>query len=567
MLDLIAAAATSLSPASAPAAATAQAFDEATVLGMFLAGLALFFSGLAGIKSNLALMTTRRFRLALAKWTDRPVLSAAWGMGAGAITQSSSAVAFLLTGMISAGLISVRKALPIVSWAHIGVTVLVFLASIDIKVGIYYLTGICGLMVAFQLFHAYRHLIGALFAAALLFFGLLLMKDAFVPLPTFHWFGDFVSFVQGSVLAGFVMGAMLRMIVQSSSAIVVLAITLCQGGLFSQDQATMVMYGASIGVGLSVCLLSSNLQGIPLQMSYFQAIINVAAGITFFLLHYVEEFSGVKILHAILDGLPPHQTLAVGFLLLQMVTVIYGIAFGYWGVPLLERLAPPTQEQGLSRTSYIQEAALQDPETALDLADKEMSRILFLFPAYMKAAGADIDDPSVDFVEPATLHSALLSVGGQVREYLTAVLEKELPAGTSERLLRLELRLTLLLALEQNMYDFAAAVQASQPVGAGEFANNLTESMNAVLHLALDAQRSCDPEDVGILMAATNDRGALMERLRRQRLGVANLEHQGKATAFYLTTLFERLVWMLRQLGLAIRQGNDVSALDARDRK
>ncbi|HSI87286.1 MAG TPA: Na/Pi symporter [Candidatus Methylacidiphilales bacterium] len=540
----------------------APAFDEITVLGMFLAGLALFFSGLAGIKSNLQQMTTRRFRLTLAKWTEQPLLAATWGIGAGAITQSSSAVSFLLTGMISAGLIPVRKALPIVAWAHVGVTLLVFLAAIDIRLAIYYATGICGLMMAFQFVPQHRHLVAAMFYAALLFFGLMLMKDAFKPLPSFHWFSDFTDFIQGSVVAGFILGALLRMIIQSSSAIVVLAITLGQGGLFSEDQATMVMYGASVGVGLSVCLLSSNLAGVPLQISYYQAIINVAAGLTFFIIYYVQKvFSIPELSHG--SGLSLDKTLALNFLILQTLTMVYGVLLSHFGVPWLERLAPPTQEQGMSKPHFIQESSLEDPETALDLADREMSRVLRLMPAYTKAAGADISDTdlagevglSEAAQNPAMLHAAMGAVCGQVREYLTAVLEKELYPETSERLLRLELRLTLLLALEQNLFDFTQAVKstAQNPVAA-QFADSLAESLDAVLHLALDAAKSNDLDDITILLAATNDRGALMERLRRSRLSAGELEHQDKATAYYLTSLFERLVWMLRQIGLAMRQ-------------
>jgi hypothetical protein len=47
----------------------------------------------------------------------------------------------------------------------------------------------------------------------------------------------------------------------------------------------------------------------------------------------------------------------------------------------------------------------------------------------------------------------------------------------------------------------------------------------------------------------------MMERIRRTYAeGDAGVEHKDKAGLFHLTSLFERIIWLLRQIGLSLRE-------------
>ena len=193
---------------------------------LFLAGLSLFFTGINGVKSKLQQMSGRKFRQMLAKVTDRPVLAGLVGMGFGAVTQSASAVAFILAGMVATGLISLRRALPVVASSNVGTALLVFLAAIDLRLAVLALIGITGLMINFKIAHRFEALVGALFAIGMLFLGLDMMKQAFAPLPQYAWFIALAAFLKAWAWAPFFLGAALRMVIQSSSAIGVIAIAL-----------------------------------------------------------------------------------------------------------------------------------------------------------------------------------------------------------------------------------------------------------------------------------------------------------------------------------------------------
>ncbi len=526
------------------------------ILARFLVGLALFFHGVSGIRTHLQGLTSRSLRRQLARWARRPLLAGAGGFLFGAVTQSSTAVAFILTGLVSGGLMSVAAALPVVAWANLGTVPLVFFASLDAHLAFLYLLGIAGLALAFGLGSArLRPLIAALFSIGLLFFGLDLMKEAFAPLPSFAWFRDFAAFIQGSALATFVAGAFLRVLVQSSSGIAVIAIALAHGGLLSADQAAMMMYGTGAGVGLSIFLLSSNLRGISRQIALYQALINGFAGLLLCVLYYVEHYAGVPLVLSLARAVAPDPglRLACAFLFLQAAAVAAALFSSRPAARWLARLSPPTDEQDLARPRYLSQEALADPDSALDLADKEQVRLLAHLPAQLatlRPAGPG-EAPRID---PAIRHRASLAVGTEIQGWLRELVEQRPDRDASARLLALEQRQTLVTSLTDTVHGFVETFSRLRAPSAppAPLLESLLESLDLLLLTTLDAARASDPGDLATLLAMTADRGEVMERLRRELLAASGpaLEHGRKSDLFYLTSLFERIVWLLRQLAL-----------------
>src|SRR5262245_5498726 len=222
---------------------------------LFLAGLGFFFTGLDGLKTNLRQLATRRFRSVVSRFTDHPLLAALWGVLLGTVSQSASVVSFVMVGMVASGLLPLERALLVVAWANLGTVLLVFLAAVDIIAAVYILIGVTGIFVAFRLVGRYAAPLRTMFSLGVLFLGLRIMRDATVALPQQPWFAAVLGFLQGSHLLAFVLGAATRTVVQSSSAIAVIALTLSSSGMLDGHLVLLVMYGAAVGVGLSVLLL------------------------------------------------------------------------------------------------------------------------------------------------------------------------------------------------------------------------------------------------------------------------------------------------------------------------
>lgn len=526
----------------------------AELTALFLAGLALFFHGVGGLRTHLNGFTSRRLRQQLARWARHPVLAGVWGFLFGAITQSSTAVTFILTGLVANGLMSIAHALPIVAWANLGTAVLVFFASFNQHLAVLYLLGVFGLAFAFNAAPArWRPVLAALFSAALLFYGLHLMKDSFAPLAGFAWFNDVAAFIHGSAFATFIFGMLLRLLLPSSSAIAVIAIALAHGGILSGEQAAMMMYGTAVGVGLSIFVLAADLRGIPRQLALYQALINSCSGLTLGVLYYVERLTGVPLALGLARRLADSDSLrlAFAFLFLQVTAVAAALLFSRFAADWLERLSPSTVEQDLSRPRHLSEEALEDPESALDLVEKEQLHLLDRLPVQVAAI---LPDTAAGAVAPGVIHRSNVAVAGEIQSFIHELAEREIDRDTSRRVLDLERRLALLVSLDENVHAFVdtfAQLPLAATAGDG-FANHLAESLHMLLLSTLDARRTTDPAETELLLRMTSDRGDLMERMRRNLLAAPQpVDHQHKSRVFYLTSLFERIVWLLRQFALA----------------
>ena len=93
-----------------------------SILTLF-GGLALFLYGMDELSRGLEAAAGERMRALLAALTGEPVRSVLTGLAVTAVLQSSSAVTVMLIGLVSAGLIPLRRAVPVLFGANIGTTV------------------------------------------------------------------------------------------------------------------------------------------------------------------------------------------------------------------------------------------------------------------------------------------------------------------------------------------------------------------------------------------------------------------------------------------------------------
>ena len=525
------------------------------LIALFVAGLGLFFHGLGGLRNSAQGLASRRVRALLARWSQRPVVAGLGGLGFGAMTQSVTAVAFILSSLVEAGLITVRHALPVVACANLGTALLVLVASFDIHLAVLCVLGAASIALAGELGGGrMRSLLEALFFTALLFFGLRIMKEAFAPLPGFAWFGSFVHLVQSSMLLAFVAGALLRLLIQSSPAIAVIAIALSQGGLLTSEQVMAMIFGTGLGVGGSVVLLSSNLKGVAKQIVIYQGLLSSFASVVVGAVFAIEQLTGWALLGHFLQGLPgtTRLHLAYAFVTMQSVAVLAALATARWAAPFLARLSPGTAEQDLSRPEFLHEQALSDPETALLLVEREHRRLLARLPQMLDtvrqetAAAAPVP---LDVLQHATQR-----VTGEAEAFLHAVADHPMDRETSARLLLLERRQALIRTLTDAVGDFAQADEKLRSMAEfANFADALAEGLHALLLTTQEATDNRQEADRALLLTITADRGEMMERIRRNALAASpGLPHEAKAQLVYTTSLFERAVWMLRQWTLTL---------------
>lgn len=522
------------------------------IAALFLAGLSLFFTGMAGLKARLQQLSGRRFRVALARVTNRPVMAGLLGIVFGAVTQSASAVAFIVSAMVATGLITLRRALPVVAASNVGTTVLVFLAAVDLRLAVLFLIGITGLMVAFRVTVRFETILAALFSIGLLFYGLDMMKRAFAPLPDYAWFVELATFLKNWVVAPFLLGAALRMVIQSSSAIGVIAMTLHFGGLFTDVQSALLICGAGPGVALSGLFLSGNVTGSPRQIILFQCAINLISGTGIGLIILLTGQNGFLL--SFLDRISTTSAscLALVFLVNMLGCLLVGIALAPWADRWLEKLAPPNLEQDVARPKYIHEEALQVPSTAIDLLDLEQRRLLSFVTSLADGCRQEVKKNGSATKEDS-LFAGATGLRTEILNFLKELAHAELASDAATNILTLERRQENLSALLDTVHQFASLRHETDfgPELAG-LMDSLTEALHFILLITSDAWESQDPADRENLLQMTGDRGDMMERLRRSSQTAQGTMTENSAL-FYATTLFERSIWLVRQIVTSFR--------------
>ena len=118
-------------------------------------------------------MAGRGLRNGLLRLIDTRWSASLLGIVFGAVTQSTNAVTFIVTSMVTANLVQVRAVMPVVVWANLGTGVLVFLSTLNIRPFILSLLGLIGLAYFLNIEKStrYRHVAAALFGSHCSFSG------------------------------------------------------------------------------------------------------------------------------------------------------------------------------------------------------------------------------------------------------------------------------------------------------------------------------------------------------------------------------------------------------------
>jgi phosphate:Na+ symporter len=523
-------------------------------IALYLAGLSFFFSGVAGISDNLRQMSGQRFRVLLARATHHPILAGLLGVFLGAVTQSTSIVAFILSGMIATGLLPLGRALIVLACANIGTAVLVFIAAANLHLPILFLIGVCGLLIAFKLFIKFKPAIAGLLSIGLVFFGLDMMKQAFQPLSASSGAVSVAKFLDYWPDAAFLLGMVMRIFIHSSAAAGAITITMNKGGMLGEFPAMLSMAGLGVGTAVATYFLSSNLEGVPRQIALYQALTNVGAGLLVGLLLITEHTTGVPLILALLHRLSPSVAgqMAFMYLLFNMIIAGVSIAITNRAPGWLARLSPATREENLSRPMYLQAEALLSPETALDLVALEQLRLVRALQEYLEGARGDTE------VNLSALHAASGELGGEINRFLEALVKLSISPSLAARVIAFQRKQETLRALEENVFLLAETLQ-HRPAGA-ELAGRLVEALDTILLTAIDALDTKDSSDADMLVRLTDDRGGMMEKLRNRHRLDDGADVKDVAALHYATTLFERNVWLLRQMALWMKEDAKATA-------
>jgi len=526
------------------------------ILGNLVGGTGLFFVGLHMITEGLGQMTGRRLRLLLSRWTDTGARAGLIGLFSGFISQSTSAVSFILASLTAAGMTDVRRALPVIFWANAGASLLVLIAVLDLETFILFVIGIAGLALAFGRPARYKPLTVTLFGTGLLFYGLIMLRSGAAPMAQANWFVGALLEAHGSYMLVFLVSALLRLAAQSTSAVTILAITFAHAGLFNAEQTIMIIYGANFGSGLFTWILATRLKGRPKQLVMAQVLFNCATCLVFISLFYLEVYGKFPLVRALTraTAAPLEYEMAYVHLFFNWSGAVALSLFIDPMARLLERLWPPTQEESWSEMRFLHDQALRDPETALILLTREQSRLFGQLPLYVQEMRKVISGNGKPAYE--SIHAAFQSVAREIEAFTAELFRQEITATNSEKALNVQNRQKLLEGLEEVVRELALDLtQWVSSKGGTTLRDAFVEGLDTLLITACDTTESNQTEDVELLIKITQDRGELLRAMRQNYIAEeSSLTPAGRQLFLRITGLFETAVWLLSRMAQLQRQ-------------
>lgn len=525
------------------------------ILITIFAGLGLFFTGIRLIGHNLKQMTGRRLRALVGKAVADSRSATLYGLAAGAVMQSVNAVIFLLSTLVSTGVITTRQALPLINWANLGTSMIVLVASVNLHLAVLTLVGLTGVAYYLRLDQSarYRHLVGLLLGLGLLFLGIDFIKAGAAPLKYAPWMQDLLKPTAQSVSLGFLMGVAVTLVAQSSSTVTVVAMTLAAAGLLDLSHGSAVVLGAGLASGISAWMLGHNLPGSARQLVTYQLILKTSGVAAFGALLLLEAYTGLPLFMAAFRalGLTPAMGLAAVYVLLQIISDLAVHPFHHAIEHFLAHHHPPTDEEVLGKPHFLTDQGLAEPETALALVDCEHHRLLQDLPGFVDALRSD--NPQTRYATDV-LMGAGTAVARECDHFITALADQHRSRDVLERTIVLRERNDLIMSLQETVHDFhMAAAEKDQPEPVRHLLHSLTESLHMILALLADTHHTPDTDDLDMLRTLTQDRSDMMDAVRRRLLSMGeSLPPANQQTVFACTTLFERAVWLVRKHVLSL---------------
>lgn len=349
-----------------------------------LGGLAMFLYGMNSMSDALQKAAGEKMKRILGFLTKNPLMGALAGALVTAVLQSSSATTVMVIGFVSAGLMSLPQAISVIFGANIGTTMTAQLMAFKISNYIYPIIFIGFIMNFVFKKEKIRNVGMVIFSFGLLFEGIEVMGGVMKPLASSAIFVDLMGKVSEIPVLGVVLGAVMTLVVQSSSAtIAVLQNFASQPGpdgihsVIGLAGAIPILFGDNIGTTITALLASIGQSKNAKRTAIAHSTFNITGTILFmFLIRPLAAFvqwispkgDELDIISRQIANAHTTFNVACTLIWLPLIPVMVKI------VKFIIRGEDKKNSDGFV-AKYLDDKAMSQPAAAIYMAAKEISRL------------------------------------------------------------------------------------------------------------------------------------------------------------------------------------------------
>lgn len=346
-----------------------------TILPYLLGGVGLFLAGMILMSDGLKAAAGGRLQGFLEQTTRTPLTAFLVGAALTAIVQSSSATTITAIGFVSAGLLSFSSAIGVIIGANVGTTStgwIVALLGFKLNVGAISLPfiGVGALMRL--LLHGARASLGmALVGFGLIFIGIDFLQEGMADLA--HRI-DLSPFSQPSLFNHLwlvLIGAVMTVLLQSSSAAVALTLAALNSDAIGLEQSAYLVIGQNLGTTVKAVLAAVGASTPAQRTALAHILFNGITGVlTFFL---APALLALAVAWSLFIGDSDEAVvIALFHTLFNLLGAALFLPFTLPFARLVERLVP---ERGPALTRHLDDSVLHLPEVATEAAARALTEI------------------------------------------------------------------------------------------------------------------------------------------------------------------------------------------------
>jgi len=369
-----------------------MAFSDVTEVAFpLIGGLGLFLFGMKEMGDALRRATGGKLERILGVLTKTTLMAIVLGAVVTCIVQSSSATTVMIVGFINAGLMGVREGIGAVMGTNIGTTITAWVVVLGLSsakafsiskfalpmIGVGF-----GLSVATRR-RGWRLTGQVIMGLGMLLFGLDIMKGAMAPLADSHAEDIFRQFSHNPML-GVLVGAIVTMVVQSSSATIAVIQVLAHQGIIGLDAAIPLVLGTNIGTTITAQLASIGTNCNARRVARAHLLFNVLGAVWVLPLVYLGWYSGIvgRIIPAAAVGATAEAVNTARDMQIAMSHTLFNVVNTIIFIPLLSMLARmsvllagrPDAHEGEAR--HLEPHLLDTPGAAMEGARCEIIRMM-----------------------------------------------------------------------------------------------------------------------------------------------------------------------------------------------
>ena len=357
-----------------------------------IGALGLFLFGMKVMSDALLQLAGSKMRSILATMTSNRFLGISTGFLITSIIQSSSATTLMVVSFSNASLLTLAEAVGVIMGANIGTTITAWLITIlGFKVSMSSialpLVGF-GFLFTFSKKEKLQHWGGFIIGFALLFIGLQFLKEA---MPNINENPEILEFLSRytkmgffSVLLFLIIGTVLTVIIQSSSATMALTLIMTAQGWIPFELAAAMVLGENIGTTITANIAAVVGNYHAKRTARAHLIFNIL-GVIWMLIFFYPFLKMISWLTGLMGSESPYVEAAAIPVAISLFHTVFNVMNTFilvWFVGpivrIVERLVPEKIEMAkpMEVPKFLNKDVLRYPETAIFALENE-SKYLF----------------------------------------------------------------------------------------------------------------------------------------------------------------------------------------------